>query len=145
VHFLGKSAGFLSPTTHYSIGGKGVTVFLVRTYTVKPDKLEAHNAWGKKLVAMIKKHPELFSGIKSMRVLRHKYGGAVGGFTALWKFESLADLEAFEQGFREVKEKAALREEFVDLLVPGSYSQCVLETVRAIKRKSESKSRKRKR
>lgn len=119
-----------------------MSVFLVRTYTVKPDKLDAHNEWGKKLVAMIKKHPELFIGVKSMQVLRHKYGGAVGSFTALWKFESMADLEAFEQGFSEVKEKAALREEFVDLLVPGSYSQCVWETVRAIKRKTKVKAKK---
>lgn len=119
-----------------------MSVFLVRTYTVKPDKLDAHNKWGKKLVAMIKRQPELFSGVKSMQVFRHKYGGAVGSFTALWRFDSLADLEAFEQGFREVKEKASLREEFVDLLVPGSYSQCVWETVRAIKHKAEPKSKK---
>jgi hypothetical protein len=117
-----------------------MTVFLVRTYTVKPDKLKEHNAWGKKLITLMKKQPELFSGVKSMRVLSHKYGGNIGGFTAMWKFEGLADVEAFERSFREVKEEVALRAELLDLLVPGSYSQCIWESVRTVNRKSKHRS-----
>jgi hypothetical protein len=116
-----------------------LAIFLVRTYTVKPDKLKEHNQWGKKLVAMMKTHPERFAGATSMRVLSHKYGGNIGGFTAMWKFETLADVQAFEQGFREVKDEVALRAEFMDLLVPGSYSQCIWESVRMVKRKAKPK------
>jgi hypothetical protein len=112
-----------------------VTVFLVRTYTVKPDKYEEHNAWGKKLIALMKKKPELFSGVQSMRVLRNKYGGAVGGFTAMWKFSSLKDAEEWETGFAKVKEKIPLWQEFAVLLVPGSYSQVICEPVRTINRR----------
>ena len=32
-----------------------MTVFLVRTYIVKPDKLKEHDEWGKKLIAIDKK------------------------------------------------------------------------------------------
>ena len=112
-----------------------MTVFIVRTYVVKPDKLKEHDAWGKKLVALMKKQPRLFSDVKSMRVLSHKYGGKVGGFTAMWKFESISDAEKWEQGFVEVKDEADLRSEFMCLLVPGSYSEYIWETVRTLNRK----------
>jgi hypothetical protein len=114
-----------------------MTVFIVRTYTVKPDKQNEHLAWGKKLVALMKKQPKLFCGVKSMRVLSHRYGGDVGGFTAMWKFNSLADAERWEQGFVEVKVQADLRSEFLSLIVPGSYSECIWEPVRTLNRKQK--------
>jgi antibiotic biosynthesis monooxygenase (ABM) superfamily enzyme len=112
-----------------------VTVFVVRTYTVKPDKLAEHNLWGKKLVAVMKKKQGLFGGVQGMRVLSHKYGGSVGGFTAMWKFKSLQDAEKWEDGFTEVKEEMALRQEFLELVVPGSYRQEIWESVRSINRR----------
>ncbi len=121
--------------------GLTLTVFVVRTYVVQPSKLEAHNAWGKKLVALMKKQPQLFSGVKSMRVLSHKYGGKVGGFTAMWKFDSLADAEKWARGFVEVKAEAYLRSEFLELIVPGSYSECIWEPVRTINRKPKKRPR----
>jgi len=120
---------------HSSRWGIDVTVFVVRTYTVKPDKYAEHNAWGKKLVALLKKKPGLFGGVQGMRVLRHKYGGQVGGFTAMWKFNSLQDAEEWENGFTVVKEEVALRQEFMELIVPGSYRQEIWEPVRTIKRR----------
>lgn len=115
-----------------------MTVFLVRTYVVKPDKLSEHNAWGKKLVASIKKRPDLFGGVKSLRVLSHRYGGCVGGFTAMWKFESLAEAEKWENHFVEVADQPNLRSEFMALIVPGSYSQSIWEPVRTINRKTKN-------
>jgi hypothetical protein len=114
-----------------------MTVFVVRTYTVKPDKQKAHLLWGKKLVSLMKKQPKLFCDVQSMRVLQHKYGGNVGGFTAMWKFSSLQNAERWEQGFVEVKEEADLRSEFLELIVPGSYSQCIWEPVRTLNRKGK--------
>ncbi len=114
-----------------------MTIFIVRTYVVKPDKFNEHLAWGKKLVELIKKQPKMFRGVTSMRVLSHKYGGNVGGFTAMWKFNSLADAEKWEQGFIENQVEANLRSEFLSLIVPGSYSECIWEPVRTINRKQK--------
>lgn len=114
-----------------------MTVFIVRTYVVKPDKLKEHLTWGKKLVAMMKKQPQKFGGVRSMRVLSHRYGGNVGGFTAMWKFDSLAEAERWEQGFVDVKEEADLRSEFLSLLVPSSYSECIWEPVRMLNRRQK--------
>jgi hypothetical protein len=116
-----------------------LTIFLIRTYTVKPDKLNEHNEWGKRLVALMKKKPELFSGVKSMRVLSHKYSGVVGGFTAMWGFDSLASIEGWENGFSEIPEEAALRSEFMDLIIPGSFSVDIWESIKTLNRKIKPK------
>jgi hypothetical protein len=121
-----------------------VTIFLIRTYCVKPNKLKEHNEWGKKLVALMKKKPELFDGVKSMRVFSHKYGGSVGGFTAMWGFESLAHIEGWENGFSEIPEEMALRSEFMDLIVPGSFSADIWESVKTLTRKIKPKRKKKK-
>lgn len=121
-----------------------MTVYLARTYVVAPDKLGEHNEWGKKLVALMKEKPSLFKGVKSLRVLRHKYGGQVGGFTALWGFESLANIEGWETEFSEIPKENALRAEFMQLIVPGSYSECILESVKTITHKTKRKHRKKK-
>jgi len=114
-----------------------MTGYLARTYVVNPDKLDEYNEWGKKLVALMKKKPGLFRGVKSLQVLRHKYGGSVGGFTALWGFESLANIEGWESGFSEIPEEKALRAEFMELIVPGSYSTCILEPIKTLNRKAK--------
>jgi hypothetical protein len=116
-----------------------MTVFLVRTYTVKPDKLKEHNEWGKKLVSLMKKKPELFKGVKSMRVLSQKKANCVGNFSAMWGFESLDCIEGWETGFDEIPEEKALRTEFMDLIVPGSFSACIWEPVKILNRKIKTK------
>jgi antibiotic biosynthesis monooxygenase (ABM) superfamily enzyme len=118
-----------------------MTVFLVRTYTVKPDKLKDHNEWGKKLVSLMKKKPELFKGVKSMRVLSQKKDNCVGVFSAMWGFESLDCIEGWEAVFAEIPEVNALRKEFMDLLVPGSFSACIWEPVKMLNRKIKRKQR----
>jgi hypothetical protein len=126
----------------FLIVGIKMTIFLIRTYTVKPDKLKEHNEWGKRLVTLMKKKPALFSGVKSMRVLSHKYGGAIGGFTAMWGFESLAHVEGWENGFSEIPEEMALRSEFMDLIIPGSFTADIWESVKMLNRKTKPKYRK---
>jgi antibiotic biosynthesis monooxygenase (ABM) superfamily enzyme len=116
-----------------------MTVFLVRTYTVKPDKLKEHDQWGKKLVTLMKKKPALFNGVKSMRVFSNKYGGCIGGFTAMWGFENINSIQGWEKGFSEIPEELTLRSEFMDLLVPGSFSACIWESVKTLNRKTKTK------
>jgi antibiotic biosynthesis monooxygenase (ABM) superfamily enzyme len=115
-----------------------MTVYLVRTYVIKPNRLKEHNEWGKKLVALMKKKPGLFLGVKSLQVLSHKGDISVGKFTALWGFESLSFIEGWATGFREIPEEKALRAEFLELIVPGSFSACIMEPIKTIKRKPKS-------
>jgi hypothetical protein len=122
----------------FLIYGMKMTVYLARTYVIAPNRLRKHNEWGKKLVALMKKQPHLFLGVESLQVLSHKDEGSAGKFTALWGFESLSSIEGWENGFREIPEEKALRAEFMQLIVPGSYSVCILETIKKMTRKIKS-------
>ncbi|MCL1978374.1 MAG: hypothetical protein FWG55_09810 [Candidatus Bathyarchaeota archaeon] len=116
-----------------------MTVFLVRTYTVKLDKLKEHDAWGKKLVTLMKKKPELFKGVKSMRVLSHKKSGNISEFAAIWGFENIDIIKGWENNFSEIPEEKALRVEFMNLIVPNSFSAHTWEPVKTLKRKIKTK------
>lgn len=118
-----------------------MTVFLIRTYSVKPDKLKEHNIWGKKLVSLMKKNPEFFKGVKSMQVLNQKKDNSAGNFMAMWGFEDLECIKGWEAGFNEIPEEKALRAEFMDLIEPGSFSACIWEPVKTLKRKIKGKQR----
>jgi antibiotic biosynthesis monooxygenase (ABM) superfamily enzyme len=112
-----------------------LTTYIARTYVVKTDKLKEHNKWGKKLITLMKKKPGLFNNVKSLQVLSHKQDEKMNRFTAVWGFESLANIEGWERDFNEIPQENALREEFMDLIVPKSYSACILESIKTIKRK----------
>lgn len=115
-----------------------MTVYLARTYAIKPNKIKEHNAWGKKLVVLMKKKPGLFMGVSSLQVLSHKDEGSTSKFTALWGFDSLSSIEGWETGFREIPEEKALRAEFMELIVPGSFSACIMEPIKKMNRRSKS-------
>jgi hypothetical protein len=116
-----------------------LTVYIARTYVVKPDKVKDHNEGGKKLIVLMKKNPDLFKGVRSLQVLRHKCCEPVNKFTAIWGFESLENIEGWERDFNEIPEEKTLRAEFIDLIVSGSNSACILESIKTIKRKTELK------
>jgi len=109
-----------------------MTVYLCRTYVVKPGKLKEHNEWGKRLVALMKNKPELFDGAKSLQVLSHKRSGQARKFTAMWGFNSLANVEGWEKGFCELPQEEALRAEFMELIVPESFSVSILEPIKTM-------------
>jgi len=114
-----------------------MTVYLARTYSVDPDRLREHNEWGKKLVALMKKQPSLFRHVKSLQVLSHKNSKPAGKFTALWGFESLANIKGWESELSEIPKEKALRTEFMELIVPGSYSACILKPIKILNRKAK--------
>jgi hypothetical protein len=115
-----------------------MTVYLCRTYVVKPGKLKEHNEWGKRLIVLMKTKPELFDGAKSLQVLSHKRSREARKFTALWGFDSLTDVEYWEKAFCELPQENALRSEFMELVVPESFSVSLLEPIK-IMRKIKSK------
>jgi len=129
---------FLGTKTFFLVGIY-VTVFLVRTYTVQSAKLKEHNQWGKKLVAQMKKKPELFKGVKSLRVLSNKSDDGINKFTAMWGFENADSIKGWEAGFSEIPEEKALRTEFMEIIVPGSFSASIWEPVKTLNRKIKIK------
>ena len=100
-----------------------MTVFLVETYVIKPDKQAEFLAYKKKWdkFFVFKDRPELFKEVKSHRLLAQLLGGNYGGYVELWEFESLADCERFFGRIMKSDYVTKLYPEFASLIVPGTY------------------------
>ncbi len=118
-----------------------MTIFLMRTYVVYPDKLKEHDVWGKRLVALMKEKPALFKEVRSLEVLSQKYGDSFGGFAAMWKYKSLVDLEKWGRRFKATKELSALKSDFLRLVVPETYSAKIWEQVKILRRPQKTSPR----
>jgi antibiotic biosynthesis monooxygenase (ABM) superfamily enzyme len=116
-----------------------MTVFLVSTYTVKDDNRKKHLAWGKKLVATIKTHPDLFREVQSLRVFCEKTGDT-NRHIALWEFQSQADKVQWEKRFRSSPEAEALTPEFLGLIVQGTFVRRTWQPIKTLRRASKTKS-----
>jgi len=99
-----------------------MTVFLVETYIVKPDKLGEYMAFHKKFETWMKKHPELSKEVKSYKVFSHMLGGKWGGYVWMTEFENLADAEKNINKLMKSEFMTKLYPEWASLIVPGSYS-----------------------
>jgi antibiotic biosynthesis monooxygenase (ABM) superfamily enzyme len=119
-----------------------MTVYLCRTYFVKPGKLKEHTEWGKRLVALMKSNPSLFDGAKSLQVLSYKRSGSARKFTAMWGFTNSANLAGWEKGLKELPEEKAIRVEFMDLIVPESMSVSVARPIKAMHKTKRQKPKK---
>ncbi|MCW4028719.1 MAG: hypothetical protein NWE92_03630 [Candidatus Bathyarchaeota archaeon] len=111
-----------------------MAVFLVSTYIIKPEKLLQHQAWGKNLVASMKKHPELFREVSSLRVFRQKSDGGARRFIALWEFKTVADKKSWEHRLQKDKELMGFSSEFGSLILPNSFSRNTWKPVKSMRR-----------
>jgi hypothetical protein len=100
-----------------------MTVFLVDTYIIKPDKLSEFTAFLKKYIERIKKRPDLTKEVKSHKIFSYMLGGKGGGYVEMWEFENLAEYEKCFNGIMQDKEfTTTLNLEMARLIVPASES-----------------------
>lgn len=106
-----------------------MTIFLMETYIVKPDKLSENLARYKKWEAWWKRHPEVCKEIKSQKLFSHTIGGNFGGYVEMTEFENLADLEKFHYKVTKSDFMTTILPEFLSNIVAGSYSIDVWSSV----------------
>jgi hypothetical protein len=99
-----------------------MTVFSVETWIVKPDKLGEHAALMKKMETWMKKHAPEFKEIKSYKVFSHLLGGKWGGYVWMQEYENVAESEKCFNKIMKSDFMTTLYPEFASLIVPGSYS-----------------------
>jgi hypothetical protein len=100
-----------------------MTIWVVETYVVKPDKLGEFTTVIKNFKAFMKRRPDLFKETKSYKVFNHMLGGTWGGGVWMTEMESLADLEKGLKKQMEDKEfMTEVYAKFMTLIVPGTYS-----------------------
>jgi len=99
-----------------------MAVFMVETYIVKPEKQGEFIAMIKKWVEGTKKSKEKYKELKSYKLFAHMFGGSRLGYSEMWEFENLADLEKLLNRLMQDKEFQTILSEFVSQVVPDSWS-----------------------
>jgi len=106
-----------------------MTVFIVETYVVNPEKEKEFMSVLKKILDHKKKNPGRFKEMKSKKIFSQMFGDVTGKYIEMNEFDSLADAERYlaraskDQEFMKLYENAKL------LLVPATYSETVWTSV----------------
>ena len=112
--------------------GDRLTVFLVETYVIKPDKqpeFVAYKEKWKKYFGYKEGHLERFKEVKSHRTFSQMLGGNWGGYVEMWEFENLAACEKFFNKIMKSDYMTKLNPQFASLVVPAAYSMNVWSSV----------------
>jgi len=95
---------------------------MVETYVVKPEKQEEFMAMIKKWVAETKKNKEKYKELKSYKLFAQMFGDNRLGYSEMWEFENLANLEKLLNRLMQDKEFQKILSEFVSQIVPDTWS-----------------------
>ena len=72
-----------------------MTVFIVETYVVKPQKQEELVSLLKRIAEYKKENPEKFKEMRSKKIFSQMFGGISGQFIEMIEFDSLAEAEKY--------------------------------------------------
>jgi len=109
-----------------------MTIFLVETYVVKPERQADFTAYRKKLSQWMKKKQgrEVFKEVKSYKAFTQRFGGNYGGYVEMWEFENLADFEKCNN--KQLQSEYLTKQvapELAAFVVPATYSVSVWNPV----------------
>lgn len=97
-----------------------MNVFVVETYVVKPDKIEANNALLQRLEGVLKSDLAKFRMVKSYRTFTETFG-TWGYSFEIWEMEDFSDWnKVFEMMIKDDKLKT-FPEEFFNIIIPGTH------------------------
>jgi len=100
-----------------------MTIFMVETYVVKPEKQAEFVTFGKKFVEWKEKNAEKFKEVKSWRLFAQMLGGNFGGYVEVWEFENMAECEKCMNRVMQDKDfMTTIYSEFASLIVPATHS-----------------------
>ena len=115
----------------YNIGVKGgdkVTVFMVETYVVKPEKQGEVMALWQKALKYMKDHPEKTKA-KSTKIFTQVFGGNFGAFVSMSEYDSIADWEKEYAIMMQDEAYMKLFQESMAFMVPGTFSINILSAL----------------
>jgi hypothetical protein len=106
-----------------------MTVFLVETYVVKPEKQAELVPLYQKFIKIMEVKKGKFKEVKSFK-LYSQWFGTVGGYIGIWEFTNMADCEKWSNNAEADEELMKPYQEFLNsVLVPGTYSTHVWRNV----------------
>ena len=108
-----------------------MAVFIVETFVVKPEKQKEFMPLWKKMLKFIKENPKMFKG-KSGKLFTQTFGGVYGAYVSMWEYNSLADMEKEMTVTMKDERLLKLMQEFMQLIVPNTYTANVWNFVMSV-------------
>jgi len=106
-----------------------MSVFVVETCMVKPEKQERFRSLMQRVVKYKGENPELFKEVKSWKLFRKMFGGIAGAYVSMWEFENMADLEKCWAKEEKDERFTELHRELLQLIDPTTFSMRLWNSV----------------
>ena len=106
-----------------------MTYLAISTYIVKPEKQGDFMRFWKSYLNYMKKNPEMFKEVKSLKLYTQMFGGISGAYVELLEFESLTDQETLEKKLVKNEEAKKLLQEFITFRDSSTHTTNLLKSV----------------
>jgi len=110
-------------------GCEKMTVFVVETYVVKPEKQAEFKSLLKRFLRFMKENPTLFKEIKSWKLFTQTFGSISGAYVEQIEYDSLAEHEKCHTRLLKDKEFMKLYQEAMTLIDATTFSMSAMEPV----------------
>lgn len=110
-------------------GSDRMSVFVVETYLVAPEKRGKFRSLIQRLLQYRKENPKLFEEVRSWKLFAQMFGGIAGMYIEMWEFDSMAGLEKCWK--REDKDEGFMKihQEFLQLIDPTTFSMKIWKSI----------------
>lgn len=102
-----------------------MSVFIVETYVVRPEKLDEFTPALNEFLDFKKKNPKLFRGLKSWKLFKQEYGGTTHMYVEMWEYANLADMEITNERIFAHKKMKKIAQGFHQLIESTSFSTSI--------------------
>jgi hypothetical protein len=102
-----------------------MTVFVVESYLVKPDKIEQNNTLLQKLAKLLKEKPTKFNMVKSYKTFSDTFG-TWGYSLEFWEMNDFSDWNKIFEMMMQDSELKKFPEEFFSIIIPGTHQLHVM-------------------
>ncbi len=106
-----------------------MSVFVVQTYFVKPEKREKYMTLWRRWLKYMKENPEKVKEIRSVKLFTQTFGSISGAYVAVREFDSLADYERCHTRLLKDEEFMKLYQKVMLLIDPDTLSMNVWNSV----------------
>ena len=107
-----------------------MTVFIVETYVVKPEKQSDFKSLLQKWRKYMKENKEKLKEMKSWKLYTQTFGNPCGAYIEQIEYNSHAEREICEARLQKDKEFAKLYQEVMAIIDTGTFSACAWETIK---------------
>jgi len=106
-----------------------MSTFMVDSFVVRTEKQGEFTAWLQTFLKYKEGHPEVFKGLRSVRVFHKEFGGISGSYVMLSEFDSMADLERVTTRMLQDEQFGKIGRAFEPLYDPATDSCEIWSTV----------------